>query len=154
MDQIPALLCTALWTQYTKVGVHSDQHLLYISPSASISLYSKSPEFDQSCYSKRYSANSRPTDLLSKTNLCSFLRFAIPSSVPIIRISGGISMARIEKHLFFKIFHSLTFLQAAISAWDLWPDWLIPTVLLAREVSAQRQYFGGISGVIWHGFSS
>lgn len=100
--QIPALLRAALWTQYTKVGLHSDQHLLYISPSASISLYSKSPEFDLSCYSKGYSANLRPADLLSETNLCSSLSLAIPSSVPIIRISGGISMASIENIYFWK----------------------------------------------------
>lgn len=37
--QIPALLCIALWTQYTQVGVHTDQRLLNISSGASISLY-------------------------------------------------------------------------------------------------------------------
>lgn len=39
--QIPSLLCTALRTQYTERGVHTDQPLLYFSSGASFSFYSK-----------------------------------------------------------------------------------------------------------------
>lgn len=39
--QIPSLLCTALYIQYTEVEVHTDRHLLYISSRASFSFYSQ-----------------------------------------------------------------------------------------------------------------
>lgn len=39
--QIPPLLCTALWTQYTEWGVHTDQSLLYFASGAPFSFYSK-----------------------------------------------------------------------------------------------------------------